>query len=302
MSEQDNPAGQTAGRGRGRDQQAHVHGRRGRRRSAPPRSAGPVPAGKITDDQARLIDKVTAASASGAASLSDVKHIVILMQENRQFDHYFGTLSGVRGLLRPERAKNANGTPSSTSTATSPASGSTAAGYTQPFNLLNNPPTENGYGHQRHRPQLGRPAQQLERRQDGLVHHLAPGDRRHRQRPGHHGLLHPQRAAVLPRAGRRVHDLRRLPLLGARPDRPEPADGVLGLDRPGRRGGRPGDHHRLRPARDDRQAELEDDARGAAEGRGELEGLQRPDRPSSASACCRTSRTTPTRSASPASS
>ena len=64
----------------------------------------------ITDDQARLLDKVTA-SATANASLSDVKHIVILMQENRSFDHYFGTLSGVRGFSDPKAAKNANGTP-----------------------------------------------------------------------------------------------------------------------------------------------------------------------------------------------
>ncbi|HTI18002.1 MAG TPA: phospholipase C, phosphocholine-specific [Trinickia sp.] len=30
-------------------------------------------------------------------SIEDVEHIVILMQENRSFDHYFGTLRGVRG-------------------------------------------------------------------------------------------------------------------------------------------------------------------------------------------------------------
>jgi phospholipase C len=28
----------------------------------------------------------------------DVKHVVILTQENRAFDHYFGTLKGVRGF------------------------------------------------------------------------------------------------------------------------------------------------------------------------------------------------------------
>jgi phospholipase C len=33
-----------------------------------------------------------------AGSIADVEHIVILMQENRSFDHYFGTLSGVRGF------------------------------------------------------------------------------------------------------------------------------------------------------------------------------------------------------------
>jgi phospholipase C len=31
-------------------------------------------------------------------SIKDVKHIVILMQENRSFDHYFGALRGVRGF------------------------------------------------------------------------------------------------------------------------------------------------------------------------------------------------------------
>jgi phospholipase C len=31
-------------------------------------------------------------------SIEDVEHIVILTQENRAFDHYFGTLSGVRGF------------------------------------------------------------------------------------------------------------------------------------------------------------------------------------------------------------
>jgi len=31
-------------------------------------------------------------------SIADVKHVVVLMQENRSFDHYFGTLQGVRGF------------------------------------------------------------------------------------------------------------------------------------------------------------------------------------------------------------
>jgi phospholipase C len=34
-------------------------------------------------------------------TLQDVDHIVILMQENRSFDHYFGTLNGVRGFADP---------------------------------------------------------------------------------------------------------------------------------------------------------------------------------------------------------
>ncbi len=40
----------------------------------------------------------TASKASASGTLTDVKHVVILMQENRSFDHYFGTLKGVRGF------------------------------------------------------------------------------------------------------------------------------------------------------------------------------------------------------------
>ena len=37
-------------------------------------------------------------AANRTGTLSDVEHVVILMQENRSFDHYFGTLRGVRGF------------------------------------------------------------------------------------------------------------------------------------------------------------------------------------------------------------
>jgi phospholipase C len=40
--------------------------------------------------------KAAAATASG--TITDVRHVVVLMQENRSFDHYFGTLQGVRGF------------------------------------------------------------------------------------------------------------------------------------------------------------------------------------------------------------
>jgi phospholipase C len=35
---------------------------------------------------------------SGKPSISDIKDVVLLMQENRSFDHYFGTMSGVVGF------------------------------------------------------------------------------------------------------------------------------------------------------------------------------------------------------------
>ena len=37
-------------------------------------------------------------AANETGTIRDVKHVVILMQENRSFDHYFGTLRGVRGF------------------------------------------------------------------------------------------------------------------------------------------------------------------------------------------------------------
>jgi hypothetical protein len=38
--------------------------------------------------------------ANGAytGTIEDMEHVVIFMQENRPFDHYYGTLSGVRGF------------------------------------------------------------------------------------------------------------------------------------------------------------------------------------------------------------
>src|SRR5262245_34553804 len=37
-------------------------------------------------------------AAVRTGTIKDVKHVVILMQENRSFDHYFGTMRGVRGF------------------------------------------------------------------------------------------------------------------------------------------------------------------------------------------------------------
>ncbi|MFD3518410.1 phosphocholine-specific phospholipase C [Streptomyces sp. NPDC058657] len=36
-----------------------------------------------------------------SGSMQDIDHIVVLMQENRSFDHYFGTMKGVRGFGDP---------------------------------------------------------------------------------------------------------------------------------------------------------------------------------------------------------
>jgi phospholipase C len=38
-------------------------------------------------------------------SVRDIEHVVLMMQENRSFDHYFGTFSGVRGFSDPTAMK-----------------------------------------------------------------------------------------------------------------------------------------------------------------------------------------------------
>ena len=43
-------------------------------------------------------DALAIPAASETGTIKDVQHVVILMQENRSFDHYFGTLHGVRGF------------------------------------------------------------------------------------------------------------------------------------------------------------------------------------------------------------
>jgi phospholipase C len=41
---------------------------------------------------------------SGCSQISDIEHVVILIQENRSFDHYFGSYRGVRGFADPSMA------------------------------------------------------------------------------------------------------------------------------------------------------------------------------------------------------
>jgi phospholipase C len=44
-------------------------------------------------------------------TIEDIEHIVILTQENRSFDHYFGTLQGVRGFADPRAVRLPSGRP-----------------------------------------------------------------------------------------------------------------------------------------------------------------------------------------------
>jgi phospholipase C len=58
------------------------------------------------------ISKALAIPANNrTGTIADVEHIVILTQENQSFDHYFGTLQGVRGFSDPRAVKLPNGRP-----------------------------------------------------------------------------------------------------------------------------------------------------------------------------------------------
>ena len=47
--------------------------------------------------------------AFNTGTIQDVEHVVILMQENRSFDHYYGSMRGVRGFGDPHPAVQPNG-------------------------------------------------------------------------------------------------------------------------------------------------------------------------------------------------
>ncbi len=117
--------------------------------------AGAV-AGGLRSRHGRVIDAALAADTTG--SLADVEHLVILMQENRSFDHYFGTMVGVRGFDDRRSYQSYPGGPT-TDPATvftqtmvgrsidgKPASYRLADGATvlEPFELISHPPTVAG--------------------------------------------------------------------------------------------------------------------------------------------------------------
>ncbi|MBP2276050.1 phosphocholine-specific phospholipase C [Sphingomonas sp. PL20] len=50
-------------------------------------------------------------AARRTGTIEDVEHVVIFMQENRSFDHYFGTMAGVRGFADPNPFRLPSGAP-----------------------------------------------------------------------------------------------------------------------------------------------------------------------------------------------
>ena len=87
------------------------------------------------------VARALAAPAPSCAQLKDIEHVVILVQENRGFDHYFGTYPGVRGFSDSQALRLNDG--SGLSVFAQPGydvAGHTPAGHLLPFRLN----TQNG--------------------------------------------------------------------------------------------------------------------------------------------------------------
>jgi len=112
----------------------------------------------LSKSQGHLIENLMSKSSSGPASLNDIKHVVILMQENRSFDHYYGTMPGVRGFGDTASYSSYAGGPVSSgpdvftqsmngrSLSGAPVSYALSGGadVLQPFELVSRPPTVAG--------------------------------------------------------------------------------------------------------------------------------------------------------------
>src|SRR5262245_47393850 len=62
-------------------------------------------AGALTALQSNIAKALAIPANNQTGTIRDVEHIVILMQENRPFDHHFGTIAGVRGYADPRAVK-----------------------------------------------------------------------------------------------------------------------------------------------------------------------------------------------------
>ena len=168
------------------------------------------------------------------SDLGAIEHVVFLMQENRSFDHYYGTYPGVRGFDDHPHGKLGNfaqAWPGGRDKTLLPFHLDTASGIGECTNDLDHSwPAEHIELEQGHQRRLRQHARGV-----GL-----PGARARRP---HHGLLPPPGHPLLLRAGRRLHPVRQLPLLGDGADAPEPPHGAVGHHRPHGRSRRAGAHH-----------------------------------------------------------
>ena len=89
------------------------------------------PLGSAASQAAGLAGANPARAAGASGTIADLKHVVILMQENRSFDHYYGSLRGVRGFSDKQVLKYQDGT----TIFDQPDTKRTDLGYLLPFHM-----------------------------------------------------------------------------------------------------------------------------------------------------------------------
>jgi phospholipase C len=115
--------------------------------------SGAVARSLLSPRHARLLERLGEASPA-AFDAGEVRHVVVLMQENRSFDHYFGTLAGVAGFSDPAAGRYATGLanpnpfsqagPKSALPGWSGPTDAAGDALLEPWRLVTDPPTENG--------------------------------------------------------------------------------------------------------------------------------------------------------------
>lgn len=72
-------------------------------------AASAIGAASATSFSQVIARALAAPGNRGSGGLADVEHVIFLMQENRSFDHYFGSLAGVRGFDDPRAIRLPSG-------------------------------------------------------------------------------------------------------------------------------------------------------------------------------------------------
>ena len=101
--------------------------------------AGAAAASGLSAAAGASIENALSIGVTSNPTLSDIEHVVILMQENRSFDHYYGTMSSVRGYADPSALPGVF-----QQHGYQPGVGAEASGFMEPFHLQMMFPTENG--------------------------------------------------------------------------------------------------------------------------------------------------------------
>lgn len=147
---------------------------------------------------------------AACSKLTDIEHVVILIQENRSFDHYIGSYRGVRGFSDQSMSFQQ---PDPANTTNSP------VGALLPFHL-DTSTTNAAYTHDITHDWVPQHQSWDNGAMDGFVTSRLPINSDDAVLK--HGLLHSRGHSLLLCPSRRLHEFATTFLLGDRPHRPQP--------------------------------------------------------------------------------